>query len=664
MEVDAASRGMPADRRHPGSSPARTGDVLLLAKVRAPSVPAWAVPRERISQLIAAGAGCPLTVVTGPPGAGKTMAIALWAASQDAGTVAWVNLDEYDCRPKVFWSYVIAALRQTGIALPKALLARNTGTGHEFLLRFASAMATMDRSVTLVLDDLHLLTDARLLDGLAYVLRNGGPRLRVVASSRIDPLLPLHRYRLDGQLTEIRASDLAFTIPESRLVMAHHGIALAEGSLERLIERTEGWAAGIRLAAISMAGHPDPDQFIKMFVAGDSAAASYLVDEILDSQSARTRDFLLRTSILDRVSDDLARALADDPSAPDALPGLAQSNAFVTPVGEGWYHYNSLFRAVLSLKLRRDHPGQVPELHRRAARWFQQNGSLADAVRHAGEAQDWQFAARMVVDELAILQVIDPRGNGEVLTDAFQHMPGELTWTEPPCLLVDAAVELSRGRDDLSAASLAAADRLLDRLPGDAHLPSRFAAALIRLTLAERAGRLDLATAATAESEALLAGLPDGLLSRHPDARVAVLSGRGAVQFWSGNFDSAASALRSGAAVTRTSDGETERADCVGKLALVEALSDRLSHATVLAGDLAAPAGTDSGQQPAFVSSATEVALACVHTERNELALASDRLRRADDALRARPDRLVSAVACLVAARRSLAQGRPPPRWR
>ena len=193
------------------------GVPILAAKITAPGVPDWAVPRPRITKLIAEGRRrCPLTVVTAPAGAGKTMALALWAAAEP-GTVAWVGLDGYDNGPGVFWAYVVAALRRSGVAVPAALpAARGREAGHVFLLRLASVLAAQDPPVTLVLDDLHLLTDPKVLDGLDYVLRNVRPSLRLVVSARMDPPLPLHRYRLAAELTEIRASDLAFTVRRSR----------------------------------------------------------------------------------------------------------------------------------------------------------------------------------------------------------------------------------------------------------------------------------------------------------------------------------------------------------------------------------------------------------------------------------------------------------------
>src|SRR6516162_1978108 len=292
-------------------------DPILASKITAPGVPGWAVQRPRISKLIAEGVRwCPLTVVTGPPGAGKTMALALWAAAEP-GMVAWVSLDEYDNRPGVFWSHVVAALRRSGIAAPNTVpaAARGRAGDHAFLLRLAAALAAQDPPVTLVLDDLHLLTDPVVLDGLDFMLRNVGPGLRLVVCSRTDPLLRLHRYRGAGQLAEILPSDLAFTTAEAGLLLSRHGVTLTADLLERLTRRTEGWAVGLRLAALSLRSNPDPGQFIEELIAEDSAVTGYLVDEVLGAQPPQVRDVLLSTSILDQVSVDAAVELTGDEQA-------------------------------------------------------------------------------------------------------------------------------------------------------------------------------------------------------------------------------------------------------------------------------------------------------------------------------------------------------------
>src|SRR5580700_2347458 len=340
-------------------------DPILTSKITAPNVPDWAVPRPRITRLIAEGARwCPLTIVTGPPGAGKTMALALWAAAEP-GAVAWVGLDEFDNRPGVFWSYVVAALRQSGVAIPKAVRPVPAGQPGDdgFLLRLTAVLAAQDPPVTLVLDDLHLLTDPGVLKGLEFVLRNVGPGLRLLVASRMDPLLPLHRYRLAGQLTEIRASDLAFSLDEAGLLLDQHGGPLTADALESLNRRTEGWAAGLRLAAISLGTHPDPDLFVKELIAEDSAMTCYLVDEVLNVQPPEVREVLLSTSILEHVNADAAADLTGDKHAAVILASLAHTNAFVQPLAPGWYRYHTLFAEMLRLKLRLEHPERVAVLH-------------------------------------------------------------------------------------------------------------------------------------------------------------------------------------------------------------------------------------------------------------------------------------------------------------
>ncbi|MGH3421361.1 MAG: hypothetical protein ACRDOD_17445, partial [Streptosporangiaceae bacterium] len=457
-------------------------DPILTAKITTPSAPDWAVQRPRITKLIAQGTRwCPLTVVTGPPGAGKTMALALWAAAEP-GTVAWVGLDEFDNRPEGFWSYVVAALRRCGVAIPRALRVAGRGRDDDegFLLRFTAALAAQDPPVTLILDDLHLLTEPRVLQGLDFVMRNVGPGLRLAVSSRMDPLLPLYRYRLAGGLTEIRASDLAFSVPEAGLLLAQHGRTLTADLLENLVGRTEGWAAGLRLAAISLGTHPDPDQFVKELMAEDSALTGYLMDEVLKVQPPEVRDVLLNTSILKHVSADAVVELTGDERAAGILRALVHANTFIQPLGAGQYRYHTLFGEVLRLKLRHEYPDRVAALHQRAARWYERNGLLTDAVRHAAQAGDWPLAADMVIDGLAIGQIIEPR-RGQSLAGEFASMPPGQTWTGPQPHLVLAAIALSAGRHESSASELNAADRLLEHLPADQEATSRLTAAVIRL---------------------------------------------------------------------------------------------------------------------------------------------------------------------------------------
>ncbi len=634
------------------------GVPILAAKITAPSVPGWAVPRPRITKLIAQGTRwCPLTVLTAPAGAGKTMALALWTAAQP-GTVAWVCLDGYDNRPEVFWSHVVAALRRSGVAVPAVLPpARGRAGDHPFLLGLAATLAAQDPPVTLVLDDLHLLTDPQVLDGLDYVLRNVGPGLRLAVSARMDPL-PLHRYRLAGELTEIRVGDLAFTVPEAGQLMARHGITLTADSLERLTQRTEGWAAGLRLAAISMGTHPDPDQFIEELITDDSVLTGYLVAEVLNPQPPVVRELLLSTSILEHVSGEAASELTGNEQAGRILPALARANAFVQPAGSGWYRYHTLFAEVLRLKLDREHPDRAAALHRRAAQWYGRNGQLTDAVRHATHVGDWPLAASIVIDGLAISEIIEPRGSSS-LGEEFKVMPHGQAWTEPEPHLVSAAVALSAGRHEFSIAALDAADGILERLPANQEAACRLAAALIRLAAARRTGDLAAAAGAAARAEVLANRVPDAKLTRHRKIRARLLSGRGAVELWSGQLDQAARTLESGVTAATAPGGEGEPEDCLGHLALVEALRGRLGRAATLAAQAAAALKTGEPRPPVpHPSPAALVALAWVHLEHNELRKMHSRLEQADAALGVTPDKLIGAVAWLAAAFGGLAQGR------
>jgi LuxR family transcriptional regulator, maltose regulon positive regulatory protein len=655
MVTSADGRGKARPRGITGAH-----DPVLLSKITVPRIPGWAVPRPRVDQLIADGTRGPLTTVTGPPGAGKTMAIALWAAANNSRrTLVWITLDNYDNRPKVFWSYVVAALRRARIALPRALpaSARGTAVDHTFLLRLASVLAVQDPPVIMVLDDVHLLTAPETLDGLAYVLRNGSPGLHLVMASRMDPLIPLHRYRLAGELAEIRAEDLAFSAAESNSLLAHHGIALSSEALARLNGRTEGWAAGVRLAALSLDGRPDPEQFIKELDAEESAVTSYLVDEVLNAQPPVVRNMLLRTSILDNVNADLAAELTTYQQAGDALPALARANAFVRPLGHGWFRYHSMFGAVLRLKLRSESPDLVSDLHRRAARWYQRNGFLDMAVHHAARAGDWHVAAGMILDEFALDQLLEPRGNRS-LAETFRSMPQEVARTRPQPLLVLAAMELASTPGDPGDATVAAAENMLERLPVGDEIPARLAAAMIRMAQSRRTGDPGAASVAAANAAALLEELPESLRARHPGVRAHVLTGQGAAELLANRLDEAAAAFRAAAATVTAPDSLYQRADSLGYLALVEALGGKLGRATKLAEE-AAEATEFSDGIAWRVTPAANVALAAVHVYRNEMPQADRQLRLAEANLQVSPDKVVTAAACLIVGLRRVAEGHP-----
>jgi LuxR family transcriptional regulator, maltose regulon positive regulatory protein len=643
----------PAGRSRAETNPDRS---ILRSKITVPSPPEWAVPRPRLDQLIADGVEGPLTALMGPPGSGKTLAMASWAAANQR-PVAWVTLDEFDNRPRVLWSYVMTALRRAGVSVPHTSwsAAHADTPDHEFLVRLAAALATAEPPVILVLDDLHLLTDRTALQALTYLMRNAQQGLRVMVASRIDPLLPLHRFRLTGELTEIRADQLAFSVPESGLLMAQHGITLPPDSLQCLTTRAEGWAAGLRLAAISMHEHPDPEQFVKEFVAEDSPVVGYLVEEVLNAQPPGIRDLLLRTSVLDSFDADIASVLSDGGAGND-LSYLVRTNAFVLPAGSGWYRYHSLFADVLRLKLRHERPDLVPELHRRAAGWYRRNGSLTQAVRHAAAAGDWPLAAGVVVGEMAVGQLIEARGD-HPLADQLAQMPSARTWTRPEPFLVAAALALAE--DNPGGTHLRTAEGMIGGLPPAEAVPARVAAAQVRFAMARRAGDLEALAAAAAETGQMLEALPAAVLARCPWAGAQALSGRGTVELWSGHLGEAAATFDAAIAAVPSPDHTHERAGCLGYLALADALRGRLNRAASIAAQASVTPPGDSERITAPVSPAAHVALAAVHVERGELRQTHGELKRAEAALRLHPDKMIGTVACIVAARKALAEGHP-----
>jgi LuxR family transcriptional regulator, maltose regulon positive regulatory protein len=629
--------------------PPSAADNVLLSKITPPARKEWVIPRSRIEARIAA---TPLTVVTGPPGAGKTTAVTSWLALAE-GPVAWVTLDRYDSRPDVFWSTVVAALRSAGVEFRRALPApgRTGRAGHHaFLLRLAVELVTQEPRVTLVLDDLHRIAERGLDDDLQYLMTNTRPGLRVVICSRVDPTLSLHQYRLAGELTEIRADELAFSVHEAQLLLNQHGVALPDEPLERLTTLNEGWAAGLRMAALLLQEEPDPEQFVKNFAAKDSAIADYLIEEVLKNQPPRYRELLLKTSILDQVSASMAVEMTGDERAGEALEALARANAFVEPAGNGWYRFHSLFAEVLRLKLRFEHPRQVAGLHRCAARWYQSHQCPRDAVWQAVAAGDWPFAARLVVDDLAIGALIEAPDD-DPLTDRLREMPAALLGAGPEPALVAAGIALADVRHDSARTALAAAEGSLAGIPADEETTGRIAVAMLRLELARQTGDIEVTTASVRQLEQLAETLPDETLARKPRLVVRIMAERGLLFLWAGQPDEAAAIL--GVRHPASAEHGPECANYHGHLALAEAFRGRLHAARHVIETTCSPGGAGGGG----LSGVAEVALALIHLECNELRETRDALKRADAALRARPDRLAAAAACFVAARCRLAEG-------
>ena len=254
----------------------------------------------------------------------------------------------------------------------------------------------------LVIDDLHELDSEDALGWLEMLLARLPPPLRVVLATREEPALGLHRLRLAGELTELRGSDLRFSLDESRSLLRAGGITLSDTVLGSLHERTEGWPAGLRLAAISLTTHPDPERFVSEFSGSERTVAGYLLAEVLERQPPEVRDLLLRTSILERVSGPLADVLTGAMGAEAILQRLEDQNAFVTALDAArtWFRYHHLFADLLRLELRRVAPATIPSLHHAAAAWHEQEGDVVEAVRHYQAAGEWAPAGRLLRGQL------------------------------------------------------------------------------------------------------------------------------------------------------------------------------------------------------------------------------------------------------------------------
>ena len=430
--------------------------------------------------------------------------------------------------------------------------------------RVLSEFADAGAGITVVIDDLHELTSPEALAQLSRLLTNLPPHVHALLTTRHDLRLGLHQLRLAGELAEIRAADLRFTERETRMLLDASGIALSEAGAALLHQRTEGWAAGLRLAAISLAGHPDPERFVAEFSGSDRTVAEYLIAEMLDRQPPGVQDLLLRTSLLDRVNGELADVLTGRPGSERILLELADANAFVVPLNpeRTWFRYHHLFGDLLRLELRRTLSDQVPALHRRAAGWFTLQGQVVDAVRHTQAAGDWPDAARLLADHSFSLALDGQAQTMQALVRAFP--PGQ---DHPELALVRAGGDLVQGRLDEAAAHLAVAEAYAETAPPDRQRRLRVAIASLKLSLVRRRGHL----ASVIEQVRFLAspvtGQSDEDIALGSDLRAVALMNLGTAEAWSLGLPDAERHLQEGAVLAREIGRPYLEVGCLAQLA-------------------------------------------------------------------------------------------------
>jgi LuxR family transcriptional regulator, maltose regulon positive regulatory protein len=508
-----------------------------------------------------------VTVISAPAGSGKTSLLRAWAdgpGQRHRLAVMQVQRGQHDAQS--FWLALLDAVRD-GVGAaddPEPFPAAPGFKAAAMADRVLSELAAAGGDITLVIDDLHELSSPEAVAQLSRLLAHLPPRTHMVLATRHDLRLRLHQLRLAGELSEIRAAELRFSELETRELLAASGIALSEGSVALLHQRTEGWAAGLRLAVLSLAGHPDPERFVAEFSGSDRVVAEYLIAEMMDRQPTAVQDLLLRTCLLDRVNGELADLLTDRPGSERILLDLEDANAFVVSLDPGrtWFRYHRLLSDFLRLELRRTLPEEVPALHRRAAGWFIGQGQAANGIRHTQAAGDWPDAARLLADHSFSLMLDGRAQTIGALVRAFP--PGE---DHPELALVRAMGDHVLGRLDDAAAHLAVAESHAETAPPDRRRRLRTSIAAVRVSLARRRGHLSGVLEQVTFLASPLSGETDEDIALGSDLRALALMNLGTAEAWApGLLADAERHLQEGAALAREIGRPYVEVGCLAQL--------------------------------------------------------------------------------------------------
>jgi LuxR family maltose regulon positive regulatory protein len=508
------------------------------------------IARDDLVACLDRAAAGKVTIISAPAGSGKTSLLRAWAGRPArAHRVAFVQVRRDEQDAQVFWLALLNAVCHSPDTISETEPSTATPDFDVRTLadRVFSELARQRGRVALVIDDLHELHSPESLAQLTRLLTSLPPNAHAVLATRRDLRLRLHQLRLAGELAEIRGADLRFTGRETRELLDAAGVVVSDADAALLHQRTEGWAAGLRLAVISLAGHPDPGRFVAEFSGSDRTVAEYLVAEMLGRQPEDVQQLLLRTSLLDRVNGELADLLAGRPGSERILLGLEDANAFVVSLDpeRTWFRYHHLFGDLLRLELRRRLPEEVPVLHRRAAGWFAAHGQAADAIRHTQAAGDWREAARLLADHSFSLTMDGQGQTVRALLRAFPPGAGHLELA-----LVRAASSLAGGRLDEAAAHLAVAEAYAATTPPDRQRRLRVAVASLKLRLAARRGHLAGVTEQVSFLDFSVTGESEEEIALGNDLRAVALMNLGTVEASVGLAD-AEGHLREGAVLAR-----------------------------------------------------------------------------------------------------------------
>ena len=491
-----------------------------------------------------------VTEVSGPAGSGKSVLLRSWVDEAGlAGQAAQVRVQDGDHDPQRFWASVAEALRSTaaGSALVQPATTAPDPDGRTAVDRLLADLGSLRDPIWLIIDDLHALGSAEALRQLGLMLMRGPAELRFVLASRQDLRLGLHRLRLEGELTEIRAASLRFSRDEARALLESAGVRLSESALALLHQRTEGWAAGLRLAALSLAEHPDPERFAAEFCGDERTVSEYLLAEVLERQSEEVRWLLSRTCMVERVSGPLADLLTGGSGGERILRELEQAGTFVVALDarRSWFRYHRLFADLLESKLRQTEPAELAALHAAAADWFSGPGCPVEAIRHAQAVQDWDRAGRLLANH-----GLDAAANGQAATvqQIVTSFPAEAETADAELAAVAAGAQLMLGSLEDGARYLALAATGAAAVPADRRDHFLVTLGILRLYLARQRG--DLRAVAEELEQLHSAGALDaGRPGLGHELRALALISLGTAELWSLRVGEAETHLERGIAL-------------------------------------------------------------------------------------------------------------------
>jgi LuxR family maltose regulon positive regulatory protein len=534
--------------------------------------------RRRLGESLEGGVRGPLTVLSASPGSGKTALLNSWVRARDpADPVSWLTLEPEDEGDR-FWAYLHVALDVSADTAEHPWMpAPGAVPAKVYLAQLANALARRPQPVVVILDDFHQVTDPTVPDGLEFLLRHTAGQLRLVIATRVEPDLPLHRWRLSGELIEIDDRELAFTLSETADLLARHGVELSDTHLAALHAHTEGWPAGLRLAALAMREHPDPPRFVDMFTGDHRAIAEYLSGEVIADQPPETLDALLCTAPLERVCGGLVNALTGRTDGDRILADLARSNAFTIALpGEyPWYRYQRLFGEFLRAEAQRRIPDRLPELHRSAASWHAEHGRPTDALRHALAARDWRYATTLLAERWPDFVLCARAPSSVALPAQAPPPPDEVVRADPELALACAADQLSFAGADAADGYLRLAEKRQHVLANDERERFGRMSTAFHLVAAKLGGD---PAGCLSFAEQLLAQMPADAAGAAP-VRAVARTAQGSTLFSAGDLTAAADALGDGLAAAEQAGLACPQLECTAKLALLYAIRGGLRRA-------------------------------------------------------------------------------------